>query len=139
MMEPRFHLRSASMKTLLPSILAASVWLCSSAAWAQYDPQCASKAQYAQDGQQCDRERTQHFDKILNQSYQALMKQQTQAGKNRLRSMQRAWIHDRDEACHAHVAQAAVGAGVVGDACLADYTEDRATAMRLWLQQGKRF
>ena len=139
MMEARVHLRSHSMKTLFTSIFAAAVLLCSSAAWAQYDPQCASKAQYAQDGQQCDRERTQHFDKILNQSYQALMKQQSQAGKNRLRQLQRSWMRERDKECHAQAANTAVGAGVVGDACLADYTEDRAQAMRLWLQQGKRF
>ena len=64
------------MKSHLALLSAASALLLSPFAMAQYDPQCEEKAQYAQDSQQCDQQRTQHFDSLLNQGYQALMKQQ---------------------------------------------------------------
>ena len=127
------------MKPHLAILSAASTLLLSPFALAQYDPQCEEKAQYAQDSQQCDQQRTQHFDALLNQGYQALMKQQTSAGKAHLRQMQRAWMRERDSECRAIVAKTVVAAGMAGDKCLADYTEDRALATHTWLKQGKRF
>ena len=127
------------MKSHLALLSAASALLLSPFAMAQYDPQCEEKAQYAQDSQQCDQQRTQHFDSLLNQGYQALMKQQTSAGKAHLRQMQRAWMRERDSECRAIVAKTVVAAGMAGDKCLADYTEDRALVMHTWLKQGKRF
>ena len=120
-------------------LLTGTAMLMSSFTWAQYDPQCEDNAQYAQDSQVCYQAREKHFDGVLNQSYQALMKQQNSAGKAQLRQMQRAWIRERDTECRAVVGRTAVGAGVAGDKCLADFTEDRALEMRSWLKQGKRF
>ena len=120
-------------------LLAGTAMLMSSFTWAQYDPQCEDKAKYAQDSQVCYQAREKHFDGVLNQSYQALMKQQNSAGKAQLRQMQRAWIRERDTECRAVVGKTAAGAGVAGDKCLADFTEDRALEMRSWLKQGKRF
>ena len=127
------------MKRSTSMLLAGTAMLMSSFAWAQYDPQCEDKAQYAQDSQECYQVREKHFDGVLNQSYQALMKQQNSAGKAQLRQMQRAWIRERDTECRAVVGRTAAGAGVAGDKCLADFTEDRALEMRSWLKQGKRF
>ena len=127
------------MKRSTSMLLAGTAMLMSSFAWAQYDPQCEDKAQYAQDSQECYQVREKHFDGVLNQSYQALMKQQNSAGKAQLRQMQRAWIRERDTECRAVVGKTAAGAGVAGDKCLADFTEDRALEMRSWLKQGKRF
>ena len=127
------------MKRSTSVLLTGTAMLMSSFAWAQYDPQCEDKAQYAQDSQECYQVREKHFDGVLNQSYQALMKQQNSAGKAQLRQMQRAWIRERDTECRAVVGRTAAGAGVAGDKCLADFTEDRALEMRSWLKQGKRF
>ena len=127
------------MKRSTSVLLTGTAMLMSSFAWAQYDPQCEDKAQYAQDSQECYQAREKHFDGVLNQSYQALMKQQNSAGKAQLRQMQRAWIRERDTECRAVVGRTAAGAGVAGDKCLADFTEDRALEMRSWLKQGKRF
>ena len=127
------------MKRSTSVLLTGTAMLMSSFAWAQYDPQCEDKAQYAQDSQMCHQAREKHFDGVLNQSYQALMKQQNSAGKAQLRQMQRAWIRERDTECRAVVGRTAAGAGVAGDKCLADFTEDRAREMRSWLKQGKRF
>ena len=71
--------------------------------------------------------------------YIYLMKQQNNAGKAHLRQIQRAWMRERDSECRAIVAKTVVGAGMAGDKCLADYTEDRALVMHTWLKQGKRF
>ena len=127
------------MKRSTSVLLTGTAMLMSSFAWAQYDPQCEDNAQYALDSQVCYQAREKHFDGVLNQSYQALMKQQNSAGKAQLRQMQRAWIRERDTECRAVVGRTAAGAGVAGDKCLADFTEDRALEMRSWLKQGKRF
>ncbi|AUZ04836.1 MULTISPECIES: lysozyme inhibitor LprI family protein [Vitreoscilla] len=104
-----------------------------------YDPECYAKAQYAQDAQRCNQIRHQHFDRILNQSYQALLKKQSKTGQKSLRQIQRAWLQERDDVCHELVAKAVVSAGQIGDACFADWTEERALTMRVWLQKNKRF
>ena len=127
------------MKPFLATLCAAFALLLSPFTMAQYDPQCEEKAQYAQYSQRCDQQREQHFNALLNQGYQALMKQQTSAGKAHLRQMQRAWMRERDSECRAIVANTVVGAGMAGDNCLADYTENRALAIHTWLKQGKRF
>ena len=127
------------MKPFLATLCAAFALLLSPFTMAQYDPQCEEKAQYAQYSQRCDQQREQHFNALLNQGYQALKKQQTSAGKAHLRQMQRAWMRERDSECRAIVANTVVGAGMAGDKCLADYTENRALAIHTWLKQGKRF
>ena len=100
------------MKPFLATLCAAFALLLSPFTMAQYDPQCEEKAQYAQYSQRCDQQREQHFNALLNQGYQALMKQQTSAGKAHLRQMQRAWMRERDSECRAIVANTVVGAGM---------------------------
>ena len=78
------------MKRSTSVLLVGTTMLMSSFAWAQYDPQCEDKAQYAQDSQACYQAREKHFDGVLNQNYQALMKQQSSTSKTQMRQMQRA-------------------------------------------------
>ncbi|MGL5839056.1 MAG: lysozyme inhibitor LprI family protein [Sphingorhabdus sp.] len=74
-------------------------------------------------------------DQSLNQAYAMVMKRQNQAGKTKLRNLQRAWIKQRDSRCQERDEPRGEGYTDPADVylCMADETYKRT----LWLEKYK--